>query len=321
MLKTRVAVLRGGPSSEYDVSLKTGQAVLSNLPSKKYLLRDILLDKQGVWHMHGRPVQPVRAFDQADVVFNALHGTYGEDGTVQRLLEVHRTPYTGSGALGSALGMNKALAKAQLGATSFRLPLHRILEREHTTDTMIVELWRTFPQPSVIKPVNGGSSVATSVATTFDALARAIALAFDHSPTILVEQYIQGREVTVGIIEGFRNERLYALPPVEIKPTKGAFFDYDEKYAGFAREVCPAPFPYATTQALLKAGREVHQTLGLRDYSRSDFIVSKHGIFFLEVNTLPGLTETSLIPQAVRAVGSSLPEFLEHLVLRAHARR
>jgi D-alanine-D-alanine ligase len=321
MLKTRVLVLRGGPSSEYEVSLKTGQTVLTHIPEHKYHVRDVFIDRQGVWHIRGMPIEPARAFEQADVVFNALHGTYGEDGTVQRLLDTHRVPYTGSAALGSALGMNKSLAKGQLGAATFRLPLHRTLVKAETDDTVLLDVFRTFPQPSVVKPIAGGSSVATSVVHAFDALVRAVAQAFEYTDTVLIEQYIPGREATVGVIEGFRHEALYALPPIEIVPTKNTFFDYDEKYAGHAREVCPAVFPRETTHALLTAAREVHHTLGLRDYSRSDFIVNKHGIFFLEVNTLPGLTSESLVPKALEAVGSSLPEFLDHVLTRAQARR
>ncbi len=321
MLKTRVLVLRGGPSSEYEVSLKTGQTVLAEVPAHKYHARDVFIDRQGTWHIRGMPIEPARALEQADIVFNALHGTYGEDGTVQRLLDTHRVPYTGSGALGSALGMNKPLAKGQLGSTSFRVPLHRILLKGETDDTRLLDIFRTFPQPSVVKPAAGGSSVATSVVHAFDALVAAVALAFEYTDIVLVEQYIPGREATVGVIEGFRREPLYALPPVEIVPTKNTFFDYDEKYAGHAREICPAVFPRETTHALLIAAREVHQILGLRDYSRSDFIVNKNGIFFLEVNTLPGLTEASLIPKALTAVGSNLPEFLDHVLMRAYHRK
>jgi D-alanine-D-alanine ligase len=121
-------------------------------------------------------------------------------------------------------------------------------------------------------------------------------------------------------VEGFRGEDLYVLPPIEIVPTKNTFFDYDEKYAGHAREVCPAQFPRETTEALMHAARTVHHTLGLRDYSRSDFIVARDGIYFLEANTLPGLTQASLVPKALEAVGSTLPEFLDHIVGRALVR-
>lgn len=321
MLKTRVAVLRGGPSAEYEVSLKTGQSVLTHLSSDKYLSRDILIDKQGVWHLRGMPVDPFRALDQVEVVFNALHGAYGEDGTVQKLLDTHRVPYTGSGALGSSLGMNKPLAKAQLGNLSFRLPHQRVLTKDTFEPSILIDLFRTFPQPSVIKPASGGSSVATSVVHSYDSIVKGVTLAFEHADTILVEQYIPGREATVAVIEGFRGEPLYVLPPVEIIPTKNTFFDYEEKYAGHAREVCPASFSRDITNKLIEAAREVHTTLGLRDYSRCDFIVDKHGIFFLEVNTLPGLTEASLVPKALEAVGSSLPDFLDHIVTRAYARR
>jgi D-alanine-D-alanine ligase len=320
MAKTCVGVLRGGPSSEYEVSLKTGQTVLSALPAEKYDVRDIFIDKHGAWHVRGRPVEPARAIEQVDVVFNGLHGSYGEDGTVQRLLSTFGVPYTGSDALGSAIGMNKPLAKSRVSGLSFRCAPHRVLDREVMEGAAQSELWRTFPQPSVVKPASGGSSVATSVVRSYSELVSAIAHAFDQGDQVLIEQYLRGREATVAVAEGFRGEDVYAFPVIEIIPNSGTFFDYDNKYNGGAREVCPAPFPYETAQALMTAAREVHRALGLRDYSRSDFIIQKDGIYFLEVNTLPGLTPASLVPKSVEAVGATLPQFLDHLVMRALAR-
>ncbi len=320
MLKPRVGVLRGGPSSEYDVSLKTGASVLAHLPAARYELRDMLIDKEGQWHLRGRPVEPTRALDQVDVVFNALHGAYGEDGTVQRLLETHGTPYTGSGTLASALGMHKALAKDRLAEAPFLRAHHRVVRRGECGEEALAELIRTLPQPFVVKPATGGSSVGVSITYTQDELLYAVVLALEVSEQVMLEQLVRGREVTVAVVEGLRGEDLYALPPVEIIPTRGKFFDYDEKYAGHARELCPAPLPHETTEALLEAARYVHRTLGLRDYSRSDFIVGRDGIYFLEVNTLPGLTEASLVPKAAAAVGISMPQLVEHLVGRALVR-
>lgn len=320
MMKMRVGVLRGGPSAEYDVSLKSGQAVLDALPAEQYDLADIYIDRSGTWHFRGRPVEPHRAFDQIDVIFNALHGRYGEDGTVQRLLDTHGVPYTGSDALGSAIGMHKALAKGLLKDHSVLLAHHRVLVQDDLSEAFLRELWTTFPQPSVVKPLDGGSSVATAVVRTFDELLFTLLEAFKESEKVLIEQYLKGREATVAVVEGFRGEPYYALPPIEIVPTKNSFFDYAEKYAGFAREICPAPFPRETTFALEEAARDIHQTLGLRDYSRSDFIVRPEGLFFLEVNTLPGLTPASLVPKAVESVGGNLSGFLAHLVDRAAAR-
>jgi D-alanine-D-alanine ligase len=321
MIQTRIGVLRGGTSPEYDVSLKTGQAVLGALSEEKYHVRDILIDRGGKWHSRGMRVAPEQALQDIDVAFNALHGSFGEDGKVQRLLDTFQVPYTGSDALGSAIGMNKHLAKSQLKNLSFKLPEHRVLKREEIDEPMLVELWQTFPQPSFVKPVSGGSSLDTLMVDSFDGLLYALALALENTDQVMIEEYIPGRELTVGVVDGFRNEDLYVLPVVEIIPSKAAFFDYDEKYSGSAQEVCPTRLPEGRREELEQAAREVHKTLGLRDYSRSDFIMRPDGVYFLEVNTLPGLTSESLVPKALSAVGASLSDFFDHILDRALSRR
>jgi D-alanine-D-alanine ligase len=320
MLKPRVGVVRGGPSTEFEVSLKTGQSILSNLPPERYDIRDILIDKSGVWHVRGMPTTPERVFAHTDVIVNALHGAYGEDGTIQHLFDTHAVKYTGSGRLASALGMRKHLAKDYIRRTHIRTAPHRLITKDDYAEHVVREVFQSFPMPVFVKPASGGSSVATVFAQSFDNLQYGILKALEVDDAALVENFIRGREATVAVVEGFRGEELYVLPPIEIVPTKNTFFDYDEKYAGHAREVCPAQFPRETTEALMHAARTVHHTLGLRDYSRSDFIVAKDGIYFLEANTLPGLTQASLVPKALEAVGSTLPEFLDHIVGRALAR-
>lgn len=321
MARVKVGVLRGGPSKEFEVSLKTGQAVLEHVPSDRFEVRDIFIDKQGTWHLRGMPMEPTRIVEKFDVIFNALHGAYGEDGTVQRLLEAHHIPYSGSDALGSALGIHKHLAKQALCTVSgiYQAP-HVVLERQACGEEALRAVLETLHAPLVVKPTDGGSSFGIALVSSFDELLYGVLGAFEYADRVLVEEYVGGREVTVGVVEGFRHETLYALPPVLITPTKHALFSYDEKYAGHAREVCPAPLPREVTAALLTAARTVHTTLGLRDYSRSDFIVGPNGIYFIEVNTLPGLTEHSLVPKALSAVGASLPQFLTHILERTLAR-
>ena len=318
MAKIRVGVLRGGPSNEYEVSLKTGSTVLANLPEEKYETRDIFIDKQGTWHMRGRPVYPEQALEQVDVAFNALHGHYGEDGQVQHLLEQLAIPFTGSGSLGSAVAMNKLLAKERVKKTGIKTAFHVVLVPDRDAEVLAKEIFRSFPSPWVIKPASSGSSVGVTLARSFEELVDGIAEAFEHSEKVFIEDYVRGREATVGVIEGFRNEDVYALPPIEIIPgTNRAFFDYEAKYAGESQEICPGNFSLEEKRELERLAKLVHTELDLRHYSRSDFIINPAGIYFLEVNTLPGLTESSLVPKAVHAVGSSLPEFLDHLVTRA----
>ncbi len=320
--RTRVGVLRGGPSSEYEVSLKTGSAVLANLDQNRYESKDIFIDRSGMWHLYGRPIAPERAINQLDVVFLALHGTFGEDGQVQRLLERHGVPFTGSRSLASALAMNKVMAKHVLRDTGVRMAAHRTVSYDDLTPELTFELFRTFPQPCVIKPLASGSSVGVGIAMNFDEFVTALERGFMESDTIMLEEFISGIEATVGILEKFRNESHYALPDIEIRPHKGrSFFDYEAKYQGASEEICPGRFDAATKQELARVARLVHQTLNLSHYSRSDFMVGKRGIYFLEVNTLPGLTEASLLPQAVHAVGVPFPAFLDHLVGLARIHR
>lgn len=317
--KMRVGVLRGGPSSEYNVSLKTGEAVLAHLPREKYEPIDIFISEDGVWHIHGLPKNPHDALHTLDVVINAMHGEYGEDGKVQSILDHMRVPYTGSTAMPSAVAMRKDLAKSVLKSAGIRTPYWRTLDRDDFRPETVVELFRIIPHPSVVKPAGSGSSVGVSIVKTFADLAPALEKAFAIGDTALIEEYIDGREATCGVIDDFRGERVYALLPVEIVPASDReFFDYEAKYAGKSQEICPGNFDDSTREELQRLSRLIHERLGLRHYSRSDFIIHPtRGIYFLEVNTLPGLTSESLLPKSLRAVGSSLSEFLDHIVTLA----
>jgi D-alanine-D-alanine ligase len=315
MQKTKVGVLRGGPSSEYDVSLKTGGSVLKNLPEEKYDIRDIFISKDGEWHLRGIPFAPEKILNQVDVVFNAMHGEYGEDGTVQQLLDTFSVPYTGSTAFSSAVGMNKLLTKQGIESYNIDTPEYTIIEASENIERDIFDVFRSFPQPSVIKPIVGGSSVGVTIAHSFDDLRDGVYKALGHCPRVIIEEYIRGREATCGVIERFRGEELHALMPVEIiPPIKSGFFDYNAKYSGCTQEVCPANFEKVIKEEIQRLAIEAHRALGSRHYSRSDFIISPRGIYFLEVNTLPGLTEESLLPKSLSAGGTNLPEFLDHLI-------
>ena len=315
MSKIRVGVLRGGPSSEYEVSLRTGASVLKNL-SDSYQAQDIFISKDGLWHKGGIPYKPGEIIKHLDVVFNALHGEYGEDGGVQHLLDTFAIPYTGSGYLASALGMNKVLAKKVFTQHGIKTPHHKTLKKGQYSHTDIVDLFKTFPMPAVVKPVRAGSSVGVSIARTVHELEQALAKAFAYDTEALIEEYISGREATCGVIEGFRGEAMYSLLPVEIIPDAGReFFDHEAKYAGKSKEICPGNFLAQEIKTIQDASVAVHKALSLRHYSRSDFIVHpKRGIYILEVNTLPGLTDESLFPLSLTAVGSTLSEFLDHVL-------
>ena len=312
--KLNVAVLRGGPSSEYDISLIMGASVLEHLP-EKYKAHDIFIDKKGVWHRDGLPKTPQKALQGMDVVFNAMVGEFGEDGKVQQILDGLNIPYTGSKALASALAMNKMLAKKAFIAAGILTPESLLVEVGDDLETDAKEIFKNMKMPVVVKPNAAGSSVGISIARDYDSLLAGLLEASKIGDQILVEQFIEGREATSGVVEKFRGQDTYALLPIEIiPPPKSSFFSRDVKYTGETQEICPGNFDQKTTEALQEMAVAAHKALGLRHYSRSDFIISPNGIYILETNSLPGLTPQSLLPKSLAAVGSTFPEFLDHLL-------
>lgn len=308
-------MIRGGPSNEYGVSLKTGAAVLANLPLEKYELRDILIDRAGNWHMHGIPITPHEALTHLDVAFNALHGNYGEDGKIQHIFETHGIPFTGSGSFASAIGMNKGLSKEIYKKEKIKTPQSYLLESLLDISKEAHKVLSIFPFPFIIKPVSSGSSVGISIVKSLSEFDKAVRDAYEHSNTVLVEEFIKGKEATCGVIDNFRDQEFYALPPIEIRPHEGRFFDYEAKYQGKSDEIVPGNFTESEKREIESLAIAAHKALGLSHYSRSDFIIHpKRGIFILETNTLPGLTEQSLIPKALKSVGASLSHFLDHII-------
>ena len=321
MRGTVVGVLRGGPSREHDVSLKTGHAIISNLPEDRYTVRDIYIDKQGTWHVGGRPVAPGSALRSLDVAFLGLHGEYGEDGEVQKLLEKFGIPYTGSDSFSSYLAMHKVLAKEKAKEHGIKTPKYVFIEEGSDVGKAVHEIVRTFIQPVVVKPVKWGSSVGVQMVSGYDDIYDAVSDIISHAQGVLIEERIRGTEATAGVVEGLRGERLYALPPIEIIPPEKDFFSYDAKYSGGTQEICPGRFPKETKEELMRLARLMHDALGLRHYSRSDFMISKHGIYYLETNTLPGMTKESLLPKSLEAVGVKFQDFLTHLIDLATMKR
>ena len=312
-----MAVLRGGPSSEYEVSLKSGAAVLEALDRERYEPRDIFISKSGEWHLHGLSVTPERALREVSVVLNVVHGEYGEDGQMQELLDALGVPYAGSGASASALTFDKARTREEAARLGVKIPYAVVVDSAKISnlEKTAFNLFRSLPHPVMVKPIIGGSSVGMSKVEHFGALPHALEHAFTIASKALVEEYIVGKEAAVGVIDNFRNEKTYALLPVEIIPPPHApFFDYDSKYSDETIERVPGRFSNDEKRHLMTLARLLHEGLGLSHYSRSDFIVSKRGIYFLEVNSLPGLTKESIIPKALHAVGASFSHFLDHLI-------
>jgi len=241
--KIKVGVLRGGPSPEYNVSLQTGRNVLSQL-SDRYHVKDIFIDKSGVWHHHGIQRAPHIILRHVDVVFNALHGTYGEDGKVQKILEYFGVPYTGSNSLASAIAMNKHLSKKVFRQHGLQTSPHEVIRKDMLSHSRLFGVYANLIKPLVVKPTTAGSSIGVSIVVEWDEFTKAVEKAFEFSDTVLVEEFVEGREATCGVIDSAqRKGHVYALLPIEIvKPIERNFFDYDSKYTGISQEICPGNF-------------------------------------------------------------------------------
>jgi len=309
----RIGVIRGGPSHEYEVSLKSGAHVLDIL-RETHSPVDIFISKDGKWHVQGVEKSPERILKNIDVVWNSLHGAYGEDGQVQDILNFHNTKYTGSDRLPSALAINKYLTKEKLASLGVKTPLHIVVKQTDHLLTKAKEIWAEIPHPMIIKPACGGSSIGMLVAGSFQELLSALENTLEQHGSVIVEEYIKGKEATCGVIDNFRGQEMYTLPPVEIIPAN-SIFDYESKYSGKSQEICPGNFSSEEKKEIERLSGLVHKALDLRHYSRSDFIVHpKRGVYFLEVNTLPGMTKESLLPKSLAAVGVSVKEFVHHII-------
>lgn len=299
MSTLRVGVLRGGPSSEYDVSLQTGATILRSLAGSSYAPRDIFIDRRGAWHMGGLPVLPEQAAEEVDIFFNCLHGEYGEDGQIQRLFVELGKPFTGPEEIPAIASLNKVMAKKLLARAGIKVPASVTVMGHKNYRDSARQAFGLMAPPWIVKPVDRGSSVGLSVAKTFDQLIEGIRLASDFSDQILVEQFIRGKEATVGVIDQFRDKERYTLFPVE-------------KCAG--SHLCPGTFTDKEKGELAELAQAAHDTLGLRHYSNADFIISPRGIYLLEVNALPGLAAHSVLPRALSALGVAERDFASHVL-------
>jgi len=305
-LAEKICILKGGISPEREISLKSGEAVEKGLREVGYKTFSLDTRREDFFN---RLVK-----EKPDVVFIALHGPYGEDGTVQGVLELLGIPYTGSGVLSSALAMDKVGSKRIFASYDIPFPQFQVLEKRRKS--------RIKPElslPLIIKPVRGGSTLGVSLAKDKAEIEKALEKAFCYdSSCVIVEEYIQGREVTVGIIE---DPEPRALPIIEILP-KRELYDYKAKYTdGFCEFITPAPLKKSDYLKAEKMALRAYQALGCRDFARVDMIIREGKIYLLEVNTIPGMTEKSLLPRAARAEGISFPELMDKIVKSALKRK
>ena len=339
----KIVVLAGGLSPERNVSLSSGtmithalrslghQAALVDMyfgledydgPLEAFFDRDVTdrwkqvdpkapdleaVKRQRKWKSPNQFGQGVLELCQmADIVFLAFHGTCGEDGRVQAAFDLMGIPYTGAGYLGSAIAMDKDFTKRLIAGLDVATPKWR---RAEYTMKDIDSLTSTTPVPCVVKPVASGSSIGVFIAHTKKELYAALVKGLEFGGQCVLEQYVKGREIQVGILAG------KALPSIEIIPSDG-FYDYENKYKpGAVKETCPAPISEELTKRLQEAAVDGYHALEMESYARLDFIVTKdEKIYCLEANTLPGMTPTSLIPQEAAVLGMDYPTLCEELI-------
>jgi len=306
MQGTVVGVLRGGASKEHDVSIRSGHAIISSLPVERYTVRDIYIDRGGVWHERGRRTTPASVLPTVDVVVIALHGPFGSDGSIQRLLEKYGVPFTGSDSFASFESLHNVISKEKARALGIKIPRYVYIENEESIEPSVHEVIRTYPQPVIVKPSRGNSSTGVAAPTGYQPVHQAVTGLFaEGSDGAVIEEYLRGTEATVAVVEGIRGEELYVLPPVQI--TRGNKLS------------APIKIPKAIADELEELARRMHQELRLSQYSSSDFVVSPKGIFYIQTNALPTLTADSVTPQALASVGIRFSDFLEHIIALALA--
>jgi D-alanine-D-alanine ligase len=305
----RVAVVCGGPAAEREVSLVSGREVAAAL---RATFSDVSVHEPDL-HLAEQLLR-----GEIDVVFPALHGPLGEDGSIQGMLEVAGVPYVGSGVAASACAIDKVVAKRLFRDAGLPLAREVVVERAHT-DGASARVRELLPGRVAVKPASQGSAVGVAFAETDAQLEDALAEAFRYDVRVLVEEFVAGSEITVGILEAPEPE---PFPVIDIRTPGESWYDFEHRYtAGLSEHVIPAPLPPEVYAAVQDFAVGAHTTLGCRDLSRVDFVVEPGGrIVLLEVNTLPGMTPTSLYPDGARAAGLSFEELVARLVRRALSR-
>ncbi|MDD4895103.1 MAG: D-alanine--D-alanine ligase [Candidatus Omnitrophica bacterium] len=303
----RIGVLMGGPSTEREISLKSGKAVYESLSQAGFEVSAIDIKTDG----RDENIKLIESLG-IDVAFIALHGRFGEDGQIQEILDTLKIPYTGSGVKASRLAMDKIASRKIFEASGLSVPRYKT-EEKVSYDSARERGFNGFVLPLVIKPASHGSSIGLSIIEKEEYLDKALELAFSFDERIIIEEYIRGREVTVGILD----EKF--LPVIEIIPKKG-FFDYEAKYhAGLTDYMVPAELPDEIAARIQEAALSAHKLLGCCGCSRVDLIIdSSNTPFVLEVNTIPGMTATSLLPKAAKVAGIDFSRLCTKLIELAY---
>lgn len=340
-MKKKIALIYGGDSSEYEVSVKSGKHIASHIDRDKYDVWEVLM-RGKEWRVIvsdtiSYPIDKadfsfVIPFDQGvggdrvhfDLALIMIHGSPGENGLLQSYFEMIGMPFTTSPATVCALTFNKYACKCMLRDTGVKLAGEVFLRRGESYDSS--QIVDKLGLPLFVKPNNGGSSFGIAKVKCIEELSEAIENAFKEDDAILIEEFIKGREMTNGVFENgvfsvgssgnHDGKELYRLPVTEIIPDN-EFFDYEAKYLGASQEICPAAISPELSERIIDMSHKIFRHLGCKGFVRIDYIIRDQEIFFLELNSVPGMTEMSLVPQQIRAAGFTIKEFLNHLLSKA----
>ncbi len=315
MTKINIAVARGGPSNEHEISLKSGQTIINNLNQKKYNIFDLVIQKNGKWILNNENITPEELKNKIDIVFPIFHGEYGESGDFQKILENLNIKYIGTNSKSSKLSFSKIQTKEKLIANNIPTPnFLKFSTKNLDINKTAQEIENTFLFKKIIKASESGSSFGIYISDSLEETKTALKKLKHEFNEILIEPFIMGKEYTCGILEGWKGEKYYALPVVEIIPDN-SFFDFESKYQGKVQEICPALINEELTNKIQNLSKKVFDILGLKDFSRIDFIhCPNSGLYVLEANNLPGMTEASLYPQELNADNISLNKFIDFII-------
>lgn len=326
MAKKKVVVIGGGPSHEYEVSLASTRQIITNLQSDKYAVSTIKISKHNNWSF-GNDLDDVKGelglLDglkklveiSPDIVFLGLHGNFGEDGKIQSFLETLNIPFTGSGSFASSLAMDKVVSQELMHAHGLEIIKTVDFWRDdwEMNKEKILDLCSSMGRAIMVKPADGGSSVGICKNLNRDNLEKDIIATLKHTEHVMVQPCVEGREFSCGVLE--QEGSLNSLPATEIIPKSSEFFDYDAKYTpGASEEITPANIEPELMMKIQEAAAKAHLAHGCQGYSRTDFILSENGLFVLELNTLPGMTETSILPQQAKAAGIGFSSLLDAII-------
>lgn len=322
MSHIRVAVIRGGASPLYDASLKTGAAVLAHLAEHRYQPIDVLIDKGGAWHAGGLPISPEKLAWMADVAFNALHGEGADDGEVNRFLSSFGVKATGAKSLGGAVTFNKVKAKERLKELGIKTPRgSHILDLRRTDAHAIAgRIFREIAPPWIIKPVKGGHGLHAYRVDTFPELVSALEYFSRVSEEAIVEEFVTGREIVFGGIEGFRGKDHYPLIPLSVKRPKG-IWHLDEWHESHYEPAHHNEVGAEIRSQIDEYNAKIRNEFAPGDYYTVDAIIGPRGLTVLEVNSQPALHEHAPFPAKLKAVGATMPEFLDHVISSALGRK